>query len=184
MLFDGKAIQVELIDNIAHFTFNIKESGANVIGSLATGELSEALAKIKSSNAKGVLYKSSKEHFIFGADITEFMGHFKKSHEELKAWVLDMHDLMNGYEDLEIPTVAAINGFALGGGLEFCLTADYRVMDTRAKIGLPETQLGIMPGWGGSVRLPRLCGADHAIEWITSGKHYNADAALKIGAVE
>ena len=72
MLFDGKAIQVELIDNIAHFTFNIKESGANVIGSLATGELSEALEKIKSSNAKGVLYKSSKEHFIFGADITEF----------------------------------------------------------------------------------------------------------------
>ena len=84
MLFDGKAIQVEVIDNIAHFTFNAKESGANVIGSLATGELSEALAKIKSSNAKGVLYKSNKEHFIFGADITEFMGHFKKSHEELK----------------------------------------------------------------------------------------------------
>ena len=184
MLFDGKAIQVELIDNIAHFTFNIKESGANVIGSLATGELSEALEKIKSSNAKGVLYKSGKAHFIFGADITEFMGHFKKSHEELKSWILDMHKLMNGYEDLEIPTVAAINGIALGGGLEFCLTADYRVMDTKAKIGLPETQLGIMPGWGGSVRLPRLCGADHAIEWITSGKHYKADAALKIGAVD
>ena len=100
MLFDGKAIQVELVDNIAYFTFNFKESGANVIGSLATGELSEALAKIKSSSAEGVLYKSSKEHFIFGADITEFMGHFKKSHDELKSWILVMHDLMNGYEDL------------------------------------------------------------------------------------
>ncbi|MEE4292993.1 MAG: fatty acid oxidation complex subunit alpha FadB [Xanthomonadales bacterium] len=184
MLYDGKAIQIEMIDDIAHFTFDIKDSGANVIGALATAELSEALEIIKGSNAKGVLYKSNKEHFIFGADITEFMGHFKKTHEELKTWILDTHELFNGYEDLQIPTVVAINGFALGGGLEFCLTADYRVMDSKAKIGLPETQLGIMPGWGGSVRLPRLCGADHAIEWITSGKHYKADAALKIGAVD
>ena len=184
MLFDGKAIQIEMIDDIAHFTFDIKESGANVIGALATAELSEALEIIKGSDAKGVLYKSNKEHFIFGADITEFMGHFKKTHEELKSWILDTHGLMNGYEDLDIPTVMAINGFALGGGLEFCLTADFRVMDTQAKIGLPETRLGIMPGWGGSVRLPRMCGADHAIEWITSGKHYKADDALKIGAVD
>jgi 3-hydroxyacyl-CoA dehydrogenase/enoyl-CoA hydratase/3-hydroxybutyryl-CoA epimerase/enoyl-CoA isomerase len=184
MLYDGKAIQIEMIDDIAHFTFDIKDSGANVIGALATAELSEALKIIKGSDAKGVLYKSNKEHFIFGADITEFMGHFKKTHDELKTWILDTHDLMNGYEDLDIPTVVAINGFALGGGLEFCLTADFRVMDSKAKIGLPETQLGIMPGWGGSVRLPRICGADHAIEWITSGKHYKADAALKIGAVD
>jgi 3-hydroxyacyl-CoA dehydrogenase/enoyl-CoA hydratase/3-hydroxybutyryl-CoA epimerase/enoyl-CoA isomerase len=173
-----------MIDDIAHFTFDIKESGANVIGALATAELSKALEIIKGSDAKGVLFKSNKEHFIFGADITEFMGHFRKTHEELKSWILDTHGLMNGYEDLDIPTVMAINGFALGGGLEFCLTSDFRVMDTRAKIGLPETRLGIMPGWGGSVRLPRLCGADHAIEWITSGKHYKADDALKIGAVD
>ena len=184
MLYDGKAIQIEMIDDIAHFTFDIKDSGANVIGALATAELSEALEIIKGSDAKGVLYKSNKEHFIFGADITEFMGHFAKTHEELKQWILDTHELFNGYEDLGIPTVVAINGFALGGGLEFCLTADYRVMDAKAKIGLPETRLGIMPGWGGSVRLPRMCGADHAIEWITSGKHYKAADALKIGAVD
>ena len=184
MLYDGKAIQIEMVDDIAHFVFDIKESGANVIGALTMAELTEALEVLKGSSARGVLYKSNKEHFIFGADITEFMGHFKKTHEELKSWLLDTHELFNGFEDLDIPTVVAINGFALGGGLEFCLTGDYRVMGARAKIGLPETRLGIMPGWGGSIRLPRMCGADHAIEWITSGKHYKADDALKIGAVD
>ncbi len=184
MLFNGEAIQVELKGEIAHFTFDIKNSGANVIGSLVMGELPKALEAIQGCSAKGLLIKSNKEHFIFGADITEFVGHFKKSHEELKEWILQMNKTLNGFEDLNIPSVVAINGFALGGGLEVCLTADYRIAASGAKIGLPETKLGIMPGWGGSVRLPRICGADHAIEWITSGKQYKVEDALKVGAVD
>jgi 3-hydroxyacyl-CoA dehydrogenase/enoyl-CoA hydratase/3-hydroxybutyryl-CoA epimerase/enoyl-CoA isomerase len=62
--------------------------------------------------------------------------------------------------------VAAINGIALGGGFEMCLACDYRVMSTAAKVGLPEVKLGIMPGFGGTVRLPRVIGIDNAIEWI------------------
>jgi len=184
MLFDGKSIQVEIKDSIAHCIFNIKDSGANLIGNLMMAELPQALDKIKASDAKGLLFISSKEHFIFGADITEFMTHFTKSNAELKAWILEMNTTLNGFEDLDIPSVTAINGFALGGGLEVCLTTDYRIASAGTKIGLPETKLGIMPGWGGSVRLPRLCGADHAIEWITSGKQYKVEDALKTGAVD
>jgi 3-hydroxyacyl-CoA dehydrogenase/enoyl-CoA hydratase/3-hydroxybutyryl-CoA epimerase/enoyl-CoA isomerase len=80
--------------------------------------------------------------------------------------------------------VAAINGIALGGGLEMGLVCDYRVMSTAARIGLPETKLGIIPGYGGTTRLPRLIGADNAIEWIASGKEQNAEQALKYGAVD
>lgn len=184
MLFDGKAIQVGIKDEIAHFVFNIKESSANVIGEMMMGELPQALEAVKGSGAKGLLFRSEKSHFIFGADITEFMEKFKQSEDELVEWLLGVDKTLNAFEDLEIPTVACINGFALGGGFEVCLTADYRIMGAKAKVGLPETKLGIMPGWGGSVRLPRLVGADNAIEWITSGKQYKAADALKIGAAD
>jgi 3-hydroxyacyl-CoA dehydrogenase/enoyl-CoA hydratase/3-hydroxybutyryl-CoA epimerase/enoyl-CoA isomerase len=185
MLFDGNAIEVSLKDEIIHFTFDIKEGSANVIGNLMMEEFPKALESVQGcSEAKGLLFKSNKEHFIFGADITEFTTHFLKTKEEIKTWILEMNKTLNGFEDLSIPSVCAINGFALGGGFEVCLTADFRIAAAGAKVGLPETKLGIMPGWGGSVRLPRLCGADHAIEWITSGKQYKVEDALKIGAVD
>ena len=80
--------------------------------------------------------------------------------------------------------MAAINGIALGGGFEMGLVCDYRVMSDTARIGLPETKLGIIPGYGGTTRLPRLIGADNAIEWIASGKEQKAEQALKFGAVD
>ena len=85
---------------------------------------------------------------------------------------------------MPIPTVAAINGIALGGGFEMGLVCDYRVMSETARVGLPETKLGIIPGYGGTTRLPRLIGADNAIEWIASGKEQKPDQALKFGAVD
>ncbi|MCT4641141.1 MAG: fatty acid oxidation complex subunit alpha FadB [Bacteriovoracaceae bacterium] len=184
MLFDGKAISLTNQDNILHMTFDIKDASANVIGATMMEDLKSVLEVVKSQKADGLIMKSNKPHFIFGADITEFLQHFKKTNEELENWLLEMNTILNGFEDLPFPTVSLINGFALGGGLEVCLTTDYRICESKAKIGLPETKLGIMPGWGGTVRLPRITGADHAIEWITSGKQYKADAALKIGAID
>jgi 3-hydroxyacyl-CoA dehydrogenase/enoyl-CoA hydratase/3-hydroxybutyryl-CoA epimerase/enoyl-CoA isomerase len=185
MLFDGKAIQVEVDKNeILHFIFDMKEGSANVIGKTFLDELPNAIEATKKSGAKGILYRSNKEHFIFGADITEFSGHFQKSQDEIKSWILETNKQLNQLEDLPIPSVVAINGFALGGGFEVCLLGDYRVAAAGAKVGLPETKLGIMPGWGGSVRLPRISGADHAIEWITSGKQYKAEDAMKIGVID
>jgi 3-hydroxyacyl-CoA dehydrogenase/enoyl-CoA hydratase/3-hydroxybutyryl-CoA epimerase/enoyl-CoA isomerase len=185
MIFDGKTIQVDIDkEKICHVIFDIKQGSANVIGNAMMEELPKALEAVKSSQASGVLYRSQKDHFIFGADITEFLTHFKNSKDDVQKWISKMNHVLNGFEDLEIPSVVAINGFALGGGFEVCLLADYRIASSSAKVGLPETKLGIMPGWGGSVRLPRLTGADHAIEWITSGRQYKASDALKIHAID
>jgi len=186
MLFNGKAIQCKLTaSGIVKMTFDIKDSGANVIGSLVMGELPQAVDSIiNCKEKKALLIRSNKEHFIFGADITEFVPNFKKPKEEIRKWISPINNILNKIEDLDVPSVTLINGFALGGGFEVCLTTDYRLIAPKAKVGLPESKLGIMPGWGGTVRLPRLCGADHAIEWITSGNQWKADAALKIGAVD
>lgn len=186
MLFDGKAIQVELDkNNVVKVTFDIKEGSANVIGSLMISDFEKMVEVVENcQEKKGVIFRSNKEHFIFGADITEFLGNFAHPKEQVKEWIFPINKLLNRIEDLNVPTVTLINGFALGGGFETCLMTDYRLAAKGAKVGLPETKLGIMPGWGGSVRLPRLCGADHAIEWITSGKQWKAEDAFKIHAVD
>jgi 3-hydroxyacyl-CoA dehydrogenase/enoyl-CoA hydratase/3-hydroxybutyryl-CoA epimerase/enoyl-CoA isomerase len=186
MLFDGKAIQCELIENsVVKLTFNIKESGANVIGNLMMEEFPKAALAIENcKEKKGVLVTSAKDHFIFGADITQFMDHFKRTAPEISEWISTVTDAFNKIEDMDVPTVTLINGFALGGGFEVCLLTDYRLMTPKAKVGVPETKLGLIPGWGGNIRLARLCGADHAIEWVTSGKQWRAEDALKVGAVD
>ncbi|MEK7689867.1 MAG: fatty acid oxidation complex subunit alpha FadB, partial [Bdellovibrionota bacterium] len=94
------------------------------------------------------------------------------------------HEIFNGLEDLPFPTLVALNGFALGGGFEISVSTTYRVMSTTAKVGLPESKLGIFTGWGGTIRLSRICGADTAIEWIATGEQYDAATALKAGAVD
>jgi 3-hydroxyacyl-CoA dehydrogenase / enoyl-CoA hydratase / 3-hydroxybutyryl-CoA epimerase / enoyl-CoA isomerase len=102
----------------------------------------------------------------------------------MQKWLIEINQTFSGFEDLPYPTVAAINGFALGGGFEIALAMDYRVAGSKAQVGLPETKLGIIPGWGGTVRLPRLIGADHAIEWVSGAKYYKAPEAFKFGAVD
>lgn len=186
MLFNGEAFRLEILPNgILKLTFDLKDQSTNVFNALALKELGEALEVIKKQNAKGLLFASGKESgFVFGADITEFLEHFKKPEDEMKSWIGKMNDIFSGYEDLPFPKVALVNGFALGGGCEITLTMDYRLGNSKTTLGLPETKLGIIPGWGGTVRLPRLIGADNAIEWIASGNHYKAIDALKLGAID
>ena len=186
MLFNGQAFRLEnLPGDILKVTFDLKDQSTNVFNALALKELGEVLEVIKKQKARGLLFTSGKPSgFVFGADITEFLGHFKKSETEMKTWIKSINDIFSGYEDLPFPKVALINGFALGGGCEITLTMDYRLASPKAAMGLPETKLGIIPGWGGTVRLPRLIGADHAIEWITGAKHYKATEALKFGAID
>ena len=186
MLYQGSAFRLEMLNNnILKVVFDLKDQSANVLNALALKEMGEVLEVIKKQNAKGLLFTSGKPSgFVFGADITEFLGHFKKSESELATWIASINVIFNGYEDLPMPKVALVNGFALGGGCEITLTMDYRLASPKAQIGLPETKLGIIPGWGGTVRLPRLIGADHAIEWITGAKNYKAEEALKFGAID
>jgi len=187
MIYSGKAISVQQLDNgIAELCFDLQGESVNKFNALTLNELKEATAAIDAdTGVKGVIVTSNKPVFIVGADITEFGANFQASQEDIAAGALEVNTtIFNAFEDLGVPTVAAINGIALGGGLEMALVCDYRVMSTEAKIGLPETKLGIIPGYGGTTRLPRLIGADNAIEWIASGKEQKPDAALKSGAVD
>ncbi|WP_017430087.1 fatty acid oxidation complex subunit alpha FadB [Vreelandella jeotgali] len=186
MIYQGNAITVARDDgDIATLTFDARGESVNTLSGATVTELGEAVDALKAETGlKGLVLASNKEAFIVGADITEFHGFFDKGEDYLVEMNLRVHDIFNAIEDLPFPTVAAINGLALGGGCEVTLTADFRVMADSAKIGLPETQLGIVPGWGGCVRLPRLMGADNAIEWIAGGTQNRADAALKNGAVD
>ena len=186
MLFSGQAFRLETLPrDILKLTFDLKDQSTNVFNALALTELGEVLEVLRKQPAKGLLFTSGKPSgFVFGADVTEFLGHFKKSEEEMRGWIGEMNKVFSGYEDLPYPKVALLNGVALGGGCEITLTMDYRLGTPKAALGLPETKLGIIPGWGGTVRLPRLIGADHAIEWITGAKHYKAEEALRFGALD
>ncbi len=184
MLYKGKYWQCEVVDGIAELKIDA-EKGANVFNIASVAELGEAIDTIeKTDGIKGLIQTSGKDHYIFGADITEFIGAFDKTDEEMIEWLGHNNSNQNRIEDLPYPTCTAINGFALGGGLESCLATDFRVAFKKAKLGVPETKLGLIPGWGGTVRLSRLCGADNAIEWVAGGKQYKIDDAFKIGLVD
>ncbi len=187
MIYSGKAITVQATDDgIAELCFDLQDDSVNKFNALTLNELKEATAAIAADTSlKGVIVTSGKPVFIVGADITEFATQFGGSEDEIAEKILRINvDIFNVFEDLPMPTVAAINGIALGGGLEMGLVCDYRVMSETARIGLPETKLGIIPGYGGTTRLPRLIGADNAIEWIASGKEQKAKQALHCGAVD
>ncbi len=186
MIYEGKAITVKALESgIVELKFDLKGESVNKFNRLTLNELRQAVDTIKAdASVKGVIVSSGKDVFIVGADITEFVDNFKLPDAELVAGNLEANKIFSDFEDLNVPTVAAINGIALGGGLEMCLAADFRVMSATAKIGLPEVKLGIYPGFGGTVRLPRIIGADNAIEWIAAGKENKAEDALKVGAVD
>ncbi|MAL98344.1 fatty acid oxidation complex subunit alpha FadB [Hydrocarboniclastica marina] len=186
MIYEGKAITVKEIEGgIAQLNFDLKGESVNKFNRLTIEELGAAAEKLQAAKGlKGLVITSSKDVFIVGADITEFTDLFAGPEDELVANNLQANKIFSAIEDLPFPSVTAINGIALGGGFEMCLATDYRVMSEKAKVGLPEVKLGIFPGFGGTVRLPRLIGADNAIEWICMGSEQRADKALKFGAVD
>ena len=186
MIFQGNTIQVEKTDQgFAELVLDAKESKVNILNTGALQELRAAVDAIKSQgDIKGLLISSAKDSFILGADINEFLTKFALPHEELLANLNFTHSIFNDIEDLPYATVTAINGEALGGGFELALSTDFRVIADNAKVGLPEVNLGIIPGFGGCVRLSRLIGAENALEWITSGKSQSANAALQVGVAD
>lgn len=186
MIFEGSAISVQLLeDGIAELRFDLKGESVNKFSAEVVKELDDAITSIENDKSvKGVIATSGKDVFIVGADITQFGGVFEAGAEAIADMLGNNNRNNNRLEELSVPVVAAINGYALGGGLEFALACDYRVASTKAKVGLPETKLGLLPGWGGTVRLPRIAGVDTAVAWIASGKDNRADEALKLGVVD
>src|SRR5690606_10044291 len=186
MIYEGKAITVKEIEGgIAQLDFDLQGESVNKFNRLTIEELGAAAEALKSQkNLKGLVVTSSKDSFIVGADITDFTELIAGSKEDLIANNLKANAVFNAIEDLPFPTVTAINGIALGGGFEMCLATDYRVMSTKAKVGLREVKLGIFPGFGGTVRLSCLIGAVNVIQWICTGGEKRPENALKDGAVD
>jgi len=185
MIFQGQSLSAQLLDDgIVELKFDAQGS-VNKFDQATFVEYRAVVAAINNcSEAKGVMVTSGKSTFIVGADITEFLETFKQPEDELIPWIKNATDIFDSFEDIQLPTIAAINGVALGGGCEMTLVCDYRVSDTGVSIGLPESKLGLMPGFGGTVRLPRVIGADNAIEWMSTGKAHRADAALAVGLLD
>ncbi|MBV1788263.1 fatty acid oxidation complex subunit alpha FadB [Marinobacterium sp. D7] len=185
MLMEGKTIHVAAVDEGIYELVFASEHSVNTLNRATLAELQEAVTALKATaDVRGLMITSTKDSFIVGADITEFMGMFAAGEAAIVEGLSQINALFSSIEELPFPTVAAINGLALGGGFEICLTCDYRVLTAGAKVGLPEVKLGIYPGWGGTVRLPRLIGVDNANEWICGGAENRADKALKDGAVD
>lgn len=186
MIYQGNSISVSLLeDGIAKLNYDNQTESVNKFDQATIKEFGEAVTALEqSSDVKGLIVTSGKKVFIAGADITEFVGNFKKPEAEIASWVLDINKTFNRFEDLPFPKVAAINGASMGGGTEMTLVCDYRVMSDKASIGLPEVKLGIFPGFGGSVRLPRIIGIDNALEIIATGEAQKPAAALKVGMVD
>lgn len=185
MIYQGKAISVTRLDGgIARLAMDLPNTGANVFNELLLQELQAAVTEVAASDVAALLIVSEKPHFVLGADISSFSETFALSEPALLQWLAGCNAIFNQIEDLPIPTVAAINGMALGGGLELCLACDFRVAATNAMLGFPEVNLGICPGFGGTVRAPRLMGVATAIEWVSSGKPVPAQQALAEGILD
>ena len=184
-LFAGEKLQLTIADKVATLTFNAAGS-VNKFDKETNSEFTQVVDALEQHgrDIAGLLVTSAKSVFIAGADITEFTAYFAEEEAAIAAWIGDINQVFSRFEDLPFPKVAAINGVALGGGCEMTLVCDYRVMATTAQIGLPEVNLGIFPGFGGSVRAPRIVGLDNALELIAGGKPLKAQEALAMGLVD
>lgn len=186
MLIQGKHVRVQALDaGLYELVFDNTTARVNALSQAAVAEFSEALLLITSrEDLRGLLITSDHESFIVGADIPDLTRMFRYSDSQVTAMLQEMRTALNRLEDLPVPSVVAINGAALGGGFGLCLACDYRVAAEEAQLGLPEVNLGLCSGWGGTVRLPRLIGLDHAIKWICRGQATSAGEALRQGAVD
>jgi len=147
----------------------------NALSAQVREGLFEAFSQANASDAKAIVLICEGRTFIAGADISEFGGAMTGP---------SLQDVQGQIESSPKPVVAAIHGTALGGGLEVALCAHYRVAVPSARLGLPEVALGLLPGAGGTQRLPRIVGVEKALEMVTSGQHVPAKAALAISLVD
>ncbi len=171
-------------DNIDWLFFDKKESSTNTLNEATIRELDDILNTLPTNPPKALVIRSAKKSgFIVGADISQFK--LLKTAEEATALIRQGQAVFNKLAALPFPTIAVIEGFCLGGGLELALACRYRLADDspKTKLGLPEVKLGIHPGWGGTVRLPTLVGPLKAMDIILTGRNVSAKAAKKLGVV-
>ncbi len=181
MKTDYQTIQVELKDNVAVFTMN--NPPVNQLSAQFRSDLAEAFDEAYGDDGvKAIVLTGTGKNFIAGADITEIQHIENKA--ELVSGMMEGSKFMNHIETGPKPVVAAINGNCLGGGLEIAMCCHYRVAVKGIHLGQPEVQIGLIPGAGGTQRLPRLIGLRYALEMITIGKPIKAEVAHQRGLVD
>jgi len=182
MINSYENIILEKEDKIALITINRPQS-LNALNGKTINEISSALDELASDHEVRVilLTGSGEKSFVAGADIKEFSDFNQEKAEELAR--NGHNNLFNKIENLSKPVIAAVNGFALGGGLELAMACHIRYASENAKLGLPEVTLGLIPGYGGTQRLPKLVGKGTANEMIFSAKMIPAQKAKEIGLV-
>ncbi len=172
-------------DNIIWLSFDKKDSSVNTLNESTLREFDQILNVLgQGQQPKALIIRSAKKTgFIVGADITQL----KAIETSEQACILSKagQDIFLKLERLGFPTIALIDGFCLGGGLELALACRYRIAEEspKTRLGLPEVKLGVHPGWGGTVRLPRLVGAPKAMDAILTGRNLTAKSAKKMGLV-
>lgn len=174
-----QTLLTEANDGVLLVTFN-RPDVRNAINRQVQLDLAAVLDTARTDDEVGavVLTGAGEKAFIAGADISQVAGYTKET-----ALASDLQRLFDLVEDFPKPTIAAVNGFALGGGCEIAMACDIRIASTTARFGLPETALSVLPGAGGTQRLGRLVGTGRAIELILTGRMVDAAEAERIGLV-
>ncbi len=171
----------EVEDGVAIITIN-RPTKYNALNTSVVTTLREFFKKAEADSAvrSVVLTGAGEKAFAAGADITEFQG---KNSKTVRSLAENGQELCKYIESMQKPVIACVNGFALGGGCEIAMACDIRYASANARFGQPEINLGIIPGFGGTVRLPRLVGLGLAKELVYSGDQIKAEEALRIGLV-
>ena len=170
-------------DGIVWLLFDKKDASANTLSAEVLAEFDAILQKLESNPPRGVVIRSAKRSgFIAGADITQFRG--VKDVIQIETLITRGHAVLDRLDRLPTVTVAVIHGYCLGGGLELALACDYRIAVDDASFGFPEVQLGLHPGLGGTVRLPRLINPTQAMTMMLTGRSERARRARRLGLVD
>lgn len=175
-----------ILFNVKHGMVTVtvnRQKALNALNHKTLMELEEAFKQIQNTTEirGAILTGAGEKSFISGADISELAG--EQSAEERKNWFNKVHHIFLLMETLGKPVIAAVNGYALGGGCEMAMACTVRVASENASFGQPEVNLGLIPGYGGTQRLPRLVGKGTALELLLTGNRITAEEAYRIGLV-
>lgn len=179
-------INYKVENNVAIISWNMTTSPMNVLNDISIPEFESHLQNAYAdASVKGIIITSEKNEFIAGADVKMLLKNNDKDPAETYKFSLDFNNIFRRLETCGKPVVAAINGTALGGGYEVCLSCHYRIAldNPKAQIGLPEVQLGLLPGGGGTQRLPRIIGIEQALMLMVEGKRVSPKEAHSLGIV-
>lgn len=175
-----ETLTLAITDRIATLMVN-RPDKLNALNDRVIGELGDAIESLRANaDVGGIIVTGAGRAFVAGADISELESHGAVS---AKALAQRGQNVFRRFETSPKPTIAAVNGFALGGGCELAMSCHVRIASDAAKFGQPEAKLGLVPGYGGTQRLPRLVGKGRALQLLLTGEMIDAQEAFRIGLV-